>query len=67
VTRINRTLASSLSISVENLLIRRADILVQVVRRSRGGAVITLNEGDATITLTEAERIALIEALGGTR
>jgi hypothetical protein len=66
-TRIIRTLASTVTVVIDNTSQRRSDVLVQVLRRSRGGAVLTFNEGDAVITLSEAERIALIEALGGTR
>jgi len=66
-TQVRRTLASVLQVSIDNSTARRSDVLVQVTRRSRGGAIITVNEGDAVLTLSEAERIALIEALGGTR
>lgn len=60
------TLASAVNVRVDNHFISNRDVRVIVVDRVRGGVVINVNENAAVITLSEAERIALIEALGGT-
>jgi hypothetical protein len=61
------TLATRLAVSTYHDSVYRRDVLVEV---EAGGQVITLNGDDpaaeVVIELTNAERIALIEALGGT-
>lgn len=64
-SKVRRTLASELNINTEDSSTRTRDVVVQVTVRHRGGVTITVNDGDAVITLNEAERIAFIEALGG--
>ena len=48
---------------------RATDVPVQVSRRPRGKTIVHIGfigfGNDVVLTLTEAERIALIEALGG--
>ena len=66
-THVKSTLASMLVVHSESGSRRTGNVVVRVVRRARGGVTIDIHDGDVALTLDEAERIALIEALGGTR
>lgn len=64
-----QTLVSTLTVEHPDGVVRERDVPVFVSDRSRGGIVIetgTHRVGyQVALTLTEGERIALIEALGG--
>lgn len=66
VTRTNETLASSVSISTPDGVVRGRDIKVFVSPRSVGLTVsVRVSDTTVAINLDLGERIALIEALGG--
>jgi hypothetical protein len=62
----NTTLASRLSIETRDDAKFRNDVLVSVQHRLRTHVVVTSPGVTVTLTLSGAERISLIEALGGT-
>lgn len=63
----SHTLLTDFAINLGDRTIRRRNVVARVTSRPRGGSVITISDGDVVLTLSEAERISLIEALGGTR
>ena len=62
-TRVRRTLASTLAVHSEHGLTRKRDVVIRVIARVRGGVTIDINDGEVNIDLTEGERQSLIEAL----
>ena len=62
-TQVRKTLATMLEIYREDGMKRTSNVRVQVTRHPRGRTSVHIGEGDVVLTLSEAERKALAEAL----